>query len=81
MITLKKFSASWCAPCRALAPVFENEIKPMFNGRVNFQEIDVDDNPEEAIKYNGNIKIYILYIISYIPYITLIIRKYYFAKK
>lgn len=36
---------------------------------------------KEAIKYNGNIKIYILYIISYIPYITLIIRKYYFAKK
>ena len=52
MITVKKFYGVWCAPCRALAPVFENEIKPMFNGRVNFQEIDVDENPEEAIKYN-----------------------------
>jgi thioredoxin 1 len=52
MITVKKFSAGWCGPCRALAPVFEKEIKPMFSGRVNFEEIDVDNNPEEVIKYN-----------------------------
>jgi glycosyltransferase involved in cell wall biosynthesis len=36
---------------------------------------------KEAIKYKGNIKLYILYFISYIPIITFIIRKYYFAKK
>lgn len=51
MITLKKFSAAWCGPCRALAPVFESEIKPMFKGKVNFEEIDVDNNPDETVKY------------------------------
>ena len=50
-ITVKKFSAVWCSPCRALAPVFESEIKPMFKEKVKFEEIDVDTNPDETIKY------------------------------
>ena len=29
MVTVKKFSAVWCGPCRALAPVI-NEVKTQF---------------------------------------------------
>jgi thioredoxin 1 len=49
MITVKKFSAAWCGPCRALAPVI-NEIKGQFSN-VKFEEYDVDVAYEEATKY------------------------------
>lgn len=49
MVTVKKFSAVWCGPCRALAPVM-NEIKGQFSN-VKFEEYDVDDAYEEAEKY------------------------------
>lgn len=49
MVTVKKFSASWCGPCRALAPVM-NEIKGQFSN-VKFEEYDVDEAYEEATKY------------------------------
>ena len=42
MITVKKFSASWCGPCKQLAPIFE-QLKREVSG-VSFQEIDVDSN-------------------------------------
>jgi thioredoxin 1 len=50
MITVKKFSAIWCQPCRMLAPVFNEQIKPQFSG-VKFEDIDVDTNPDEVVKY------------------------------
>jgi thioredoxin 1 len=49
MITVKKFSAAWCGPCRALAPVM-NEIKGQFSNVV-FEEYDVDVAYDEATKY------------------------------
>jgi thioredoxin 1 len=49
MLTVKKFSASWCGPCRALAPVI-NEIKGQFTN-VKFEEYDVDEAYDEATKY------------------------------
>ena len=49
MVTVKKFSAAWCGPCRALAPVM-NEIKGQFSN-VKFEEYDVDVAYEEATKY------------------------------
>ena len=49
MITVKKFSAAWCGPCRALAPMM-NEIKGQFSN-VKFEEYDVDVAYEEATKY------------------------------
>ena len=41
--------ASWCGPCRMLAPVFEelsNEIKD-----IKFIKLDVDDNSDVAESY------------------------------
>ena len=50
MITVKKFSATWCGPCRMLAPMFNEQVKPQFSG-VKFEDIDVDANPTEITKY------------------------------
>ena len=49
MVTVKKFSATWCGPCRALAPVM-NEIKGNFSN-VKFEEIDIDEYSEVTEKY------------------------------
>lgn len=46
MIKLMRFTAEWCSPCRALAPLIE-EIKQEAPG-VEFETIDVDENPELA---------------------------------
>ena len=48
MVTVKRFSASWCQPCKQLAPVFEELKKEMTE--VTFETIDVDQNREAAIE-------------------------------
>ena len=49
MVTVKKFSASWCGPCKVLAPVM-NEVKGQFSN-VKFEDIDIDENFELASQY------------------------------
>ena len=42
MLVVKKYFATWCQPCKQLAPIFselQNEIT-----EVQFQTIDVDTN-------------------------------------
>ena len=50
-VTVKKFGAEWCGPCRALKPVLET-LKAEFEGKATFIEYDVDNSPEEAQQYN-----------------------------
>jgi thioredoxin 1 len=45
-----KFSASWCNPCKAMAPQFE-KFKEMVGEDVEVVDLDVDQNSEEASKY------------------------------
>ena len=49
MVTVKKFSAVWCGPCRALAPVM-NEIKGNFSN-VKFEEFDIDEYGDVTEQY------------------------------
>lgn len=43
------FSATWCMPCKMIAPVFE-EMSDEFNQAL-FIKVDVDDVPEIAQRY------------------------------
>ena len=49
MVTVKKFSAVWCVPCRVLAPVM-NEIKGQFSN-VKFEEYDIDEYSDITEEY------------------------------
>ena len=42
-VAVVDFSATWCGPCRMLAPVLE-EISDELAGKVNFYNVDVDDD-------------------------------------
>ena len=44
------FWASWCGPCRMLAPVFE-DLSDDYAGKVTFAKVNVDDNRELAKQY------------------------------
>eukprot|EP00538_Stauroneis_constricta_P011945 CAMPEP_0119551416 /NCGR_PEP_ID=MMETSP1352-20130426/4681_1 /TAXON_ID=265584 /ORGANISM="Stauroneis constricta, Strain CCMP1120" /LENGTH=170 /DNA_ID=CAMNT_0007597473 /DNA_START=161 /DNA_END=673 /DNA_ORIENTATION=+ len=44
------FSATWCGPCKAIAPIFEELSEDMSD--VVFVKVDVDENPETAAKYS-----------------------------
>jgi thioredoxin 1 len=44
------FWATWCGPCRMLAPVFE-DVSDRYEGRAIFVKIDVDENEEAAMQY------------------------------
>ncbi len=37
------FTASWCPPCRALAPVFE-KLSQSYVGKLRFTRMDTDEN-------------------------------------
>ena len=44
------FRATWCGPCRQLAPTIET-LEKEYAGKVAFEKIDVDQNSELAGKY------------------------------
>jgi len=47
---LVDFWATWCAPCRALAPVIE-EIATQYAGKIEVFKMDVDSSPETPGKF------------------------------
>ena len=49
-LVLVDFYADWCGPCKMLAPVLE-EVSEEYAGKVNFFNVDVDENPDLAMQY------------------------------
>lgn len=47
---LVDFWATWCGPCRALAPTIE-AVAGTFSEKVKFVKVDVDANPEHAAQF------------------------------
>lgn len=44
------FSATWCGPCKKIAPIIE-KLAGEYNGKVNICKCDVDENDELTSKY------------------------------
>ena len=47
---LVKFWASWCRPCRNMAPKF-HQAAHTFKGKVTFAEVNVDEQKQVAQRY------------------------------
>jgi thioredoxin 1 len=44
------FWASWCPPCRAIAPTIE-QLAGEYTGRVTFAKLNADENPRTVMAY------------------------------
>lgn len=47
---LVDFFATWCGPCKMLAPVLE-ELAPKFEGKLNIVKVDVDKDSDLAMQF------------------------------
>lgn len=47
---LVDFWATWCGPCRTIAPTIE-ELATEYEGKAKVVKLDVDNNPQTAMKY------------------------------
>jgi thioredoxin 1 len=51
VLLVADFWAPWCGPCRALSPTIDR-IADQFAGKVKVGKLNVDENPNIAVKYD-----------------------------
>lgn len=50
-IVLIDFFATWCGPCRMMAPIL-NDLKDEFGEKIEIYKVDVDDNESLARQFS-----------------------------
>lgn len=50
-LSVVDFWATWCGPCRMVAPIIE-QLATEYDGRVKVAKLDVDANQETAARFN-----------------------------
>lgn len=58
MIRCIDFSAEWCGPCKAYAPIF-TEVSEMddYKDKVSFERVNVDDTTDEEDELISNLRV------------------------
>ena len=49
-VTVVDFWAEWCGPCRMVGPIID-ELHKDYDGKAKIGKVDVDSNPNTAMKY------------------------------
>lgn len=49
-VAVVDFWAEWCGPCRMITPIIE-ELSKEYDGKAVVGKVNVDENPEVAMKY------------------------------
>ena len=49
MIKVTRFTASWCGPCKALAPIMERVKQHYRDQNVIFEVVDIDNDRDRAL--------------------------------
>ena len=47
---LVDFTATWCGPCKALAPIVE-DVAREYTGKLKVTKLDIDNSPSTASKF------------------------------
>jgi len=50
-LTVVDFWATWCGPCRMIAPILD-QLAAEYNGKVRVAKLDVDSNQKTTMRFN-----------------------------